>query len=58
MKIFDIDKMIKPLDENDPLFFVKARWYSFLLHLNAKDMDKRAKKVIKEELKKMGKESL
>ena len=57
MKI-DLDKMIKSLDENDPLFFVKARWCSFLLYLNAKDMDKRAKKIIKEELKKMGKDSL
>lgn len=57
MKI-DLDKMIKPLDENDPLFFVKARWYSFLFHLHAKDTDKRAKKVIKEELKKLGRDNL
>lgn len=58
MKIFDLDKMIKELDESDPLFFVKAKWISFVMYLNAMETNRKCKKIIKDELKKMGKESL
>lgn len=58
MKIFDLDRMIKELDENDPLFFVKAKWISFVMHLNVMETNRECKKIIKDELKKMGKESL
>jgi len=50
--------MIKELDENDPLFFVKAKWISFVMYLNAMETNRKCKKIIKDELKKMGKESL